>query len=139
MSTTQAEALQATYNSSQWELEVMQEAALEACQSVDEGARQAGSSVATRLRALGGLVVLRMRGALRLGIQKILGVVQSQYRIDVAALATSCLVTDDLDDDGAEAEVNRLDAIATPAADILANDFEEVLFPNTPPARPLEP
>jgi hypothetical protein len=139
MSTTQAEALQATYNSSQWELEVLQEAALEACQSVNEGARQAGSSMATRLRALGGLVARRMRGALRLGIQKILGVVQSQYQIDVAALATSCLVADDLDDDGAEAEVNRLDAIATPAADILANDFEEVLFPNTPPGGPLEP
>jgi hypothetical protein len=45
--------LQATYNSSQRELEVLEEAALEACQSVDEGARQAGSSVASRHRALG--------------------------------------------------------------------------------------
>jgi hypothetical protein len=48
-STTQAEALQVAYNSSQRELEVLQEAALEACQSVDEGTGQAGSSVASRL------------------------------------------------------------------------------------------
>jgi DNA repair exonuclease SbcCD ATPase subunit len=37
MSTTQVEALQVAYNSSQQELEALQEAALEACQSVDEG------------------------------------------------------------------------------------------------------
>jgi hypothetical protein len=60
-------------------------------------------------------------------------------RVDVAALATSYIVVDDLDEDGAEAEANRLDALAAPAADILADDFEEVLFPNAPPAGPLEP
>jgi hypothetical protein len=53
MSTKQMEVLQAAYNSSQRELEVLQEAALEASQSVDEGDEQAGSSVASRLRALG--------------------------------------------------------------------------------------
>jgi hypothetical protein len=67
-SATQAEALQTAYNSSQQELEALQEAALEACQSIKEGAGQAGSSVARRLRALGGHVTRRMRGALRLGI-----------------------------------------------------------------------
>jgi hypothetical protein len=80
-STTQAEALQVAYNSSQQELEVLQEAALEACLSVDEGAGQARSSVASRLRALGGHVARRMRGALRLGIRKTLGVVQSHVDI----------------------------------------------------------
>jgi hypothetical protein len=35
---TQVEALQTTYNSSQWELELLEQAALEACQSIDEGA-----------------------------------------------------------------------------------------------------
>jgi hypothetical protein len=37
MSTTQVEVLQVAYNSSQQELEALQEAALEACQGVDEG------------------------------------------------------------------------------------------------------
>jgi hypothetical protein len=74
-SSTLAEALQAAYNSSQQELEGLQEAALEACQSVDEGVEQAGSSMASRLRALGDHVARRMRGALRLGIQKTLSVV----------------------------------------------------------------
>jgi hypothetical protein len=64
------------------------------------------------------------------GDPKTLGVVQSHYRVDVAALATG---------DGTEAEANCLDALAAPAADILADDFEEVLFPKAPHAGPLEP
>jgi hypothetical protein len=55
------------------------------------------------------------------------------------ALATGYIIADDLDDDGVEAEANRLDALAAPATDILTDDFEEVLFPNAPPAGPLEP
>jgi hypothetical protein len=80
-----------------------------------------------------------MRGVLCLGIQKTLGVVQSHYRVDVMALATGYIVDDDLDDHDAEAEANRLDALSAPATDILANDFEEVLFPNAPPTGPLDP
>jgi hypothetical protein len=80
-----------------------------------------------------------MRGALRLGIQKTVGVVQSHYRVNLKALATGYIVYDSLDDDGAEAEANRLDVLATPAADILADDFMEILFPDAPPAGPLEP
>jgi hypothetical protein len=136
---TQIEVLQTAYNSSQPELEALQEAALEACQSIDEGAGLAGSSVASRLHALGVHVAWRMRCALRLGIQKTLGVVRSHYRVNFAALATGYIVADDLDDDGAEAEVNHMDTLATPATDILANDFAEILFPDAPPAGPLVP
>jgi hypothetical protein len=80
-----------------------------------------------------------MQGALRLGIQTTLGVVQLHYRVNLVALTTSYIVADGLDDDSAEAEANRLDALAAPAADILANNFMEILFPNAPPAGPLEP
>jgi hypothetical protein len=76
---------------------------------------------------------------LRLGIQKTLGVVQSHYLVNLAALATGYIVADDLDDDEVQAVVDRLDALATPVATALADDFEEVLFPNAPPAGPLEP
>jgi hypothetical protein len=44
--------------------------------------------VASRLQALGGHVARRMRGALRLGIQKTLGVVQLHYQVNLATLAT---------------------------------------------------
>jgi hypothetical protein len=140
-STTQTEVLQAAYNSSQREMEALQEAALEACQSVDEGAGQVGRSMVSHLWALGGHVTQRMRGALRLGIEKTLSVVQSHYWFDIAALATCTgyVVTDDLDDDDAEAEANRLDALAAHATDILADDFVEILFPDAPPTGPLEP
>jgi hypothetical protein len=35
--------------------------------------------------------------------------------------------------------MNRVDALAAPAADILTDDFMEILFPDAPPAGPLEP
>jgi hypothetical protein len=78
-----------------------------------------------------------MRGALRLGIQKTLGVVQSHYRVNLAALEIGYIVADGLDDGVVEADANRLDALAAPAADILADDFMEILFPDAPrPAGP---
>jgi hypothetical protein len=58
--TTQAEVVQTAYNSQQ-ELEVLQAAALETCQGIEEGEAQAGSSLANRLRALGGHVSQWMR------------------------------------------------------------------------------
>jgi hypothetical protein len=59
-STTQAQATQTAYNSSQQELEELQAAALEACQDIEEGEVQAGSSMESHLRALGGHVTQRM-------------------------------------------------------------------------------
>jgi hypothetical protein len=66
-------------------------------------------------------------------------VVRSHYQVNLAALAMGYIVADDLDDDGVEAEANCLDALAAPAADILADDFAEILFLDAPPAGPLEP
>jgi hypothetical protein len=68
-----------------------------------------------------------MKGALRLSIQKTLDVVQSHYVVNLAALAMGYIVADDLDDDEAQAMVERLDALAAPATAVLADDFEEVL------------
>jgi hypothetical protein len=80
-----------------------------------------------------------MQGALRLGVQKTLDVVQSHHRVNLAALATGYIVVDGLDDDAAEAKANRLDVLAAPAADILTDNFMEILFADAPPAGPLEP
>jgi hypothetical protein len=70
-----AEALQTSYNCSEQELLELRSAALETCQTVEEGEAQAGSSLASRLLALGGHVTGRMRRALHLGVQKALGMV----------------------------------------------------------------
>jgi hypothetical protein len=80
------ETLQAAYNSSERELVELCAAALETCQAVEEGDAQAGSSLASRLRALGGHVSRRMRRALRLGVQKALGVVRSHYEVNFEAV-----------------------------------------------------
>jgi hypothetical protein len=66
-------------------------------------------------------------------------VVQLHYRVDLATLTTGYIVANDLDDNGGEAEANRMDALSGPATDILADDFEEVLFPNSPPTGPSSP
>jgi hypothetical protein len=46
---------------------------------------------------------------------------------------------DALDDDREQKVVDRLDSLAAPTAAALANDFDEVLFPNAPPTGPLVP
>jgi hypothetical protein len=119
------------YNSSQQELEELRTAALEACQEVEQGEAQAGSSMASRLRALGGHVTRRMRCTLHLGIQKALGVVVSHYQVDFEAVSTGYVVPDGVDD---ETAMNRADALAAPAADVLSEDFTDFLFPDAPMA-----
>jgi hypothetical protein len=119
--------VQTAYNSSQQELEVLQAAALEVCQEVDGGEVQAGSSLASRLRALGGHISQRMRCALHLGMQKALGVVASHYQVDFEAV----IVPDGVDE---ETVMHRADALATSAADLLAEDFADFLFPDAPVA-----
>jgi hypothetical protein len=126
-SATQAQAIQTAYNSSQQELEELQAAALKACQGIEEGEAQAESSMASRLRALGGHVTQRMRRTLHLGVQKALGVVASHYRVKLGVISTRYVGVDD------EVEMNRVDALAAPAANFLAEYFMEFLFPDAPP------
>jgi hypothetical protein len=77
--TTQAEAVQTAYNSSQQELEELRAAALETCQGIEEGEAQTGSSLASRVRSLRGHFSQRMHRALHLAVRKALGVVGSHY------------------------------------------------------------
>jgi hypothetical protein len=130
-STTQAEAVQMAYNSSQQELEELQAAALGACQEVEEGEAQAGSSRESRLRALSGHVTRRMRRALHLGVHKALGVVASHYQVDLESVSTGYVVPVSVDNEEA---MNRADALAAPAANILAEYFMDFLFPDAPVA-----
>jgi hypothetical protein len=122
-----AEALQASYNSSEQELVELRAAALETCWAVEEGEAQSGSSLASHLRALSGHVSGRMRCALRLGVQKALGVVRSHYEINFEAVAEGYVVPEGVED---EAAMERVDALAADVADALAEAFEEFLFPD---------
>jgi hypothetical protein len=128
-STVQAQAVQTAYNSSQQELDELRVAALEVCQEVEEGEAQAGSSLASRLRDLGGHVSQRMCHALHLDVKKAIGVVASHYQVDFEAVSSGYVVPE-----GVEYEVamNRADALAATAADMLAEDFADFLFPDAP-------
>jgi hypothetical protein len=123
--------VQTAYNSSQQELEELQAATLEVCQGVEEGEAQAGSSLASRLRALSGHVSQRMRCALHLGMRKALGVVASHYQLDFEAVSTGYIVPDGVDE---ETATHRADALTASAADVLAEDFTDFLFPDAPVA-----
>jgi urease accessory protein UreF len=127
--TTQAEAVQTAYNSSQQELEELRATALKVRQEVEEGEAQVGSSLASRLRALGGHVSQRMRRALHLGIKKALGVVASHYQVDFEAVSSGYVVPVDVED---EVAMDRADALTATAANMLAEDFTDFLFPDAP-------
>jgi hypothetical protein len=119
--------LQAAYNSSERELVELRSTALETRQAVEEGEAQAGSSLASRLRALGRHVSGRMRCALRLGVQKALGVVRSHYEVNFEAVAEGYFVPEGVED---EAAMEHMDALAPDATEALTKAFEEFLFPD---------
>jgi hypothetical protein len=72
-----------------------------------------------------------MRRALHLGVQKALGVVASHYEVDLEAVSTGYVVPVGVDD---EVAMNHVDMLAAPAANVLAEDFMDFLFPEAPPA-----
>jgi hypothetical protein len=69
-----------------------------------------------------------MSRALRVGIQKALGVVRSHYEVNFEAVAEGYVIPEGVED---EAAMERVDAQAADAAEALAEAFEEFLFPDT--------
>jgi hypothetical protein len=112
-------------------LEDLQAAVLEIYQEVEEAVAQAGSSLASGLRALGSHISQRMRRALHVGVKKALGVVASHYQVDFEAVSSGYVVPVGVEDEEA---VNRADALAATATDMLAEDFADFLFPDAPGA-----
>jgi hypothetical protein len=117
------------YNSSQQELEELQAATLKVCQEVEQGEAQARSSLVSRLRALGVHVSQRMHRALHLGVKKALGMVASHYQVDFEVVSSGYIVPVGVED---EVAMDRADALAATAADMLAEDFTDFLFPDAP-------
>jgi hypothetical protein len=68
-----------------------------------------------------------MRRALRLGVQKALGVVRSHYEINFEAVAEGYIVPKGVED---EVALERVDVLAADATEALAEAFEEFLFPD---------
>jgi hypothetical protein len=57
--------------------------------------------------------------------------VSSHYHVDLEAVSIGYVVPVGVDD---KVAMNRADALVAPAADILAEDFMDFLFPDAPPA-----
>jgi hypothetical protein len=58
-------------------------------------------------------------------------VVVSHYQVNLEAISTGYVIPVGVDD---EVEMNRVDTLAAPAADVLTEDFMDFLFPDGPPA-----
>ena len=74
-----------------------------ACREVEGEGGSLGSSLLSRLRSLGDRVAERLKGALRLGVQKALGVVSTHYVVNFEHLAIGYIVPDGDDDAKIEA------------------------------------
>jgi hypothetical protein len=72
-----------------------------------------------------------MRHTLHLGVKKALGVVASHYQVDFEAVSSGYVIPVGVEDEKA---MNRADALAAAAADMLAEDFADFLFPDAPGA-----
>jgi hypothetical protein len=68
-----------------------------------------------------------MRRALHLGVKKALSVVGSHYQVDFEAVSSGYVVPVGVEDEEA---MNRADALATPPADALTEDFMDFLLPD---------
>jgi hypothetical protein len=77
-----------------------------------------------------------MLRALHLGVQKALGMVVSHYRVNLGAISTGYVVPAGVND---EVEMNRVDTLTAPAANVLVEDFMGFLFLDAPPAGGPEP
>jgi hypothetical protein len=93
--------------------------------------QSSGSSVASRLRSLGRLVIERLRGALRLGVQKTLGLTSSHYKLNFTLLLDGYVVPEDVVGEEPELEaVRKIDAFMADNVASLADMFEVNLFPD---------
>jgi hypothetical protein len=68
-----------------------------------------------------------MHRALHLGVKKALGVVRSHYEVNLEAVASGYVVPEGIED---EVAMKRADALAAAAAEMLAEDFKDFLFPD---------
>jgi hypothetical protein len=73
-----------------------------------------------------------MRRALHLGVKKALGVVASHYQVDFEVVSSGYVIPVGVED---EVAMSRADALAATAANMLAEDFVDFLFPDAPDAR----
>jgi len=128
--TVAKDALQVAFTSTQEEYEALERAAVATCQELEGEGGPSGSSVASRLRSLGGRVTEHLKGTLPLGIQKALGVVSTQYIIDLEQVATGYVIAPDADEDAAVPAMEQAYVATKGAASALSVVFEVDLFPD---------
>jgi hypothetical protein len=122
--------LRDAYDEAQGELKNLETAALDVCRELKGAEGQSsGSSVASRLRSLGNLVTERLRSALRLGVQKTLGLTSSHYKLNFTELLDGYVVPEDVVGEEAELEaVRKIDASMADNVAALADMFKVDLF-----------
>jgi hypothetical protein len=118
-SATQEESLQTAYNSSQQELEELRAATLEACEEVEEGNVQAGSSMVSRFAPSTGMFPSACAAPFTWASRR-----PSAWWPPMGYVVPVGVYD--------EVAMNCADELAAPAIDILAEDFTDFLFLDTP-------
>ena len=98
------------------------------CQGLVGEGGSSSSLLASRLRSLGDWLAERLKNALRLGVEKALGVVSTHYIVNFELLVIGYIVPDG-DDDAKVDAVEQADAAAEGAASTLAELLESELLP----------
>ena len=99
-----------------------------------------GSSLRSRAAALGGHIHSQLRDLFRTGVKRALAVVSSHYALNLEAVSEGYVLPDEVDDDQAEEEVQKLLAAVegpgTALAQLLEDDVLLVPPPNEEVASP---
>ena len=128
--TAAKEALQVPYSSAQKDLADLEGAAVAVYQELEREWGSFGSSVASRLRSLGGQVAERLKSAFRLGIQRALGVVSTNYVVDLERVVTGYVVVPGVEGDDAVAAMEQADAAVDGFSTALSERLEGDLLPD---------
>ena len=100
-----------------------------ACQELEGEGGSFGSSVASRLRTMGSQVAEHVKSALRLGVQRTLGVMSTHYVMDLEWVATGYIVALGVEGDDAMAAMEQAAAAIEGAASALSVLLEGDLLP----------
>ena len=112
--------------------EALQRVVRSLCDTFEAEGGQSGSSLRSRAAALGGYIRSQLRDLLHTGVKRAFAVISSHYALNLEAVSEGYILPDEVDDDQAEEEVQKLlEAVEGPGT-ALAQLFEDDVIPVPP-------
>lgn len=109
------------------------------CDSFAAEGGQTGSSLQSRVVALDGYICSQLRDIFHTGVKRALAVVSSHYALNLEAVSKGYALPDEVNDDQAEEEVQKLLEAAEGPGRVLAQLFEVEMIPVPPSDKEVMP